>query len=212
MTTKLIVWNAALRLCQERALATLTENREPQRLLSAAWDGGVINYCLEQGQWNFAIRSSKLEYAPTISPSFGYARAFEKPDDYIRLVGFGLDPYFNVPLNQYQDESGFWFADNDEIYVRYVSNDNAYGNDLSLWPESFTNFVQAYLASQIIGNLAHSDNKIARVIQSLKESKYDALNKDAIETPQKFQQLSSWAGSRSGRTHRDGGNRNKLIG
>lgn len=59
------------------------------------------------------------------------------------------DPYFNAPIQQYTDEASFWFCNLDQIFVRYVSNDESFGKDTSLWSQIFRHFVAGYLAWQI---------------------------------------------------------------
>ncbi|CNI61086.1 Uncharacterised protein [Yersinia massiliensis] len=196
MSNQLNVYNDALRLVGERQLVSLTENREPRRLLDAVWDG-ALKYCLEQGQWNFAIRSVRVNYSPSVEPPFGYRRAFNKPDDYVRTVAFASDPFFNSPIIQYTDEAGFWFCDLDEIYIRYVSNDQSFGLDSSLWPETFGNFVAAYLATQIAPRLKNGSDRdwLAR---EYKMAKTDALTKDAIQEPTKIFPTGRWVRSRHG--------------
>ncbi|EPO1581398.1 hypothetical protein ACT6N7_000039 [Yersinia enterocolitica] len=194
MSNQLNVYNDALRLVGERQLVSLTENREPRRLLDAVWDG-ALKYCLEQGQWNFAIRSVRINYSPSVEPPFGYHRAFNKPDDYIRTVAFASDPFFNSPIIQYTDEAGFWFCDLDEIYIRYVSNDQSFGLDSSLWPETFGNFVSAYLATQIAPRLKNGSDR-EWLAREYKMAKTDALTKDAIQEPTKIFPTGRWVHSR----------------
>lgn len=196
MSNQLNVYNDALRLVGERQLVSLTENREPRRLLDAVWDG-ALKYCLEQGQWNFAIRSVRVNYSPSVEPPFGYRRAFNKPDDYIRTVAFASDPFFNSPIIQYTDEAGFWFCDLDEIYIRYVSNDQSFGLDSSLWPETFGNFVAAYLATQIAPRLKNGSDR-EWLAREYKMAKTDALTKDAIQEPTKIFPTCRWVRSRQG--------------
>src|SRR5258708_823139 len=122
MTDKLSLYNGALtEFLGERKLANLTENREPRRVLDEIWDGGALRYCLEQGLWNFAMRTIQLTYSPSVEPDFGFRYAFDKPTDWVRTAALCVDEFFRCPLLQYNDEAGFWFADIDTIYVRYIS-------------------------------------------------------------------------------------------
>lgn len=215
MATQLSLYNEALRLCGERKLASLSEDREPRRLLDGVWDAGAIKFCLEEGQWNFAMRSAKLDYSPSIEPSFGLRYAFEKPSDFVHISALTSDEYFSNPLTQYSEEAGFWFADVDEIYIKYVSEDAAYGTDLSLWPESFTRYVSAYMASEIVERLTQSDAQLKKVLTAYDKRLVKARSKDAMQGPTQFLPTGSWvrarAGGARGRT-RDRGNRGSLIG
>ena len=145
MTDQLSVYNGALALGGERALANLSENREPRHKLDDIWSRDFKRRVLRQGSWNFAIKSVQPAIEATVTPAFGYRNAFEKPTDFVRTAGVTTDEYFKNPLRDYTDESGFWFADLDEIYIRYVSDDEEYGGDMSLWTEDFTEFAEHYL-------------------------------------------------------------------
>jgi len=82
MTTRLKLYNEALRICGETSLASLTEDREPRHLLDEVWDNGGVKACLEAGQWRFALRTIQLDYDADITPEFGLQRAFQKPTDW----------------------------------------------------------------------------------------------------------------------------------
>ena len=200
MATKLGVFNGALRLCKERKLASLTENREPRRLLDDAWgDGstvGAVRVCLEMGQWTFATKGIRLDYDPSIEPDFGFRKVFDQPSDMVRPVAICEDEYFQQPLLRYSDERRYWFADLDTIYVKYVSNASDYGADLSLWPENFTRLVEAYLAREIVGNLTGADSE--KVEKAWEEAKKDSRSFDAMNKPTAFPPEGSWSASRRG--------------
>jgi len=213
MTTQLSIYNSALRQCGERKIASLSENREPRRVLDSAWDDGLISYCLEQGLWNFAMRTVKLEYSPSVEPSFGYSRAFDKPTDHVRTAGLCSDEFFTCSLLQYTDEAGYWFAELDTIYVRYVSDDNAYGNDMSLWPQTFTKFVSAYLAGEVAERITGNRSKADEIKKEARKLLIDARSKDAMAEPTTTMPQGSWVSARQGRGgRRDRGNRGGLIG
>lgn len=212
--TRLGIYNQALRICGERALASLTEEREPRRLLDQVWSEGGVMACLEEGQWNFAMRAVQIDYDPDVSPAFGLTYGFTKPEDWVRTSGFCSDEQFVVPYRGYKDEPGFWYADITPIYVRYVSNDAAFGGDMTKWPATFGQFVASFFASEIIFKLTSDKERIALVKKEMKDRKRDALNKDAMNDPTGMPFRGSWSRARSGgRTPwSDGGNRGNLIG
>lgn len=197
-TTKLSLYNGALRNLGEGKLASLSEDRGPRRILDDIWDSGAVDACLERGQWNFAMRTVKADYSPSVEPSFGYQRAFDKPVDWIRTTGLCSDEYFNFPLNQYRDEAGFWYADLDTIYVRFVSNHETYGNDLSLWPESFVKCMELYLAVEACEPITQSASKLDKLSRSLEKAFTFARGKDAMDEATSFPPQGRWATSRMG--------------
>ena len=203
-TTQLSLYNGALRLLSERRLASISEAREPRRLLDDAWgDGstsGAVKHCLQLAQWTFATRTVMIDSSPSVEPSFGYSYAFDQPTDMVKLSAICQDEYFKVPLTNYEDERRYWYAGIDPIYVRYVSNHTDYGADLSLWPESFVKVVEAYLALEICGNLTQDKSKRKDVADAFKEALAGAKSIDGANTPTRFMPTGRWEAARRGKS------------
>jgi hypothetical protein len=200
-TTLLKLFNGALRMLKERPLVATSDAREPARILSAIWADDALNRCLEMGRWKFATRTVELEYSPSVEPTFGYQRAFDKPTDFIRTSAICSDEYFRAPLLEYSDEAGFWFCDLDTIYVKYVSNDASYGADYSLWPGNFAEFVSGYLAEKAAPALVRSAADQEELLKRRERLLAAALSTDAMAGPTQFQPHGSWTGARGhGRT------------
>jgi hypothetical protein len=187
----------------ERALANLTENREPRRLLDQVWDTNGVAKCLELGQWKFAMRTKQLDFDPDIEPTFGYQRAFTKPTDWVLTSAVCSDSFFRVPLLGYVDEAGYWYSDLNTIYVRYVSKDAGYGENLNRWPGSFENLVAAYFSLNIVWKLSTSDDAQKKAERRFDKLKREALNKDAMADPSKIMPPGKWSRSRIRTSNRD---------
>jgi len=212
-TTKLGLYNAAILLCRDRLLSSLTDNVEPRYLLDSVWDDGGVDACLERGQWNFAMRTVSLDYDPSFAPGFGYRFAFGKPADWILTSAVGEEEYFRVPLTRYFDEAGFWYADLQTIFVRYVSNDAAYGANMAMWPESFYEFVVSYFASKIVGKTTGSDEQVEKMEKIMAKRLLIAKSRAAMADPTRFVAQGAWSRSRQRfLNRRDGGNQGNLIG
>lgn len=201
-TSKLVIFNDALRLCRERKLSTLTDNRESRRLLDAAWgDGstyGSVRRCLEAGQWTFAIRSVQADYSPSVTPAFGYTYAFDQPIDMVRVAGLYQDEHCTVPLTRYSDERRYWYCDLQTIYASYVSNHATYGGAVSLWSEMFAKFVAADLAHEIVGNLTQDKSVRDDVLKEWQFWKKEAAGTDGMNRPTRRLPEGSWTASRRG--------------
>lgn len=207
MATQLDLFNGALLLAGERFLGSLTENREPRRLLDHVWSTGGVKACLEAGQWNFAMRTIMADYDTAVVPDFGYARAFEKPEDWCLTSAVCSDEFFRSPLLRYWDEAGFWYADVDQIYVRYVSDDPLYGMDLGMWPQTFFEYVCADFASRIILRLSNSQEELQKVEKIRDQKLLKAKSAAAMAEPTSFPARGNWGLSRNGWSYRrDGGN------
>jgi hypothetical protein len=200
-TTQLAVYNGALRICRHRRMAALSDTGEARRLLDDVWgDGsttGAVKHCLQMGQWTDFTRTAAIAYDSGVDPDFGYPYAFEKPDDLVRTMAICEDEFFKSPLLEYADERGYWYASVQTLYVKWVSNDAAYGADLSLWPESFAKLVESYVAKEIVGALTGvSDTLIKLVEDRYEKAKKSALALDGINGPTRFTPEGSWSRSR----------------
>jgi hypothetical protein len=204
MATKLSLFNGALRILKDRKLtqAEVTNNsREPARLLNGIWDNGGIRACLEAGQWKFATRTVMLDASPSVEPDFGFQYAFDKPTDCVRIVGVWSDEMLRTPHRQYREEAGYWYGSLETMYVSYVSDDEQYGNDFSLWPQSFIKFAEAHFASEVAGPLTEEGMAIIKVRDFYLD---EANSKDAMSDPSKRLPVGSWVRSRLAGYGRDG--------
>jgi hypothetical protein len=219
MADRLRIYNGALLICSERQLDLangLTELREPRFLLDLVWNDGFPRAVLEGAQWHFAMRSARLDYEPSIQPDWGFNRAFTKPTDWVLTSGVFQDERMLSPLTAYADERGYWFTDLDQIFVKYVSDDPVYGGDLSRWPQSFVEYVKAFMAEKIIRKLPGGMDRVADVEKVLAKALITAKNRTAMTQPTTFPTRGTWARARLGGRRLlgtfDGGNQNQLIG
>ena len=210
-TTQLSLYNGALRNLKERKLASLSEDTKARRTLDDVWDGGsVIKACLEQGYWNFAIRTSKITKNVGFTAAFGYRNQFTIPSDFVRLVALSTDEFLRTPLNDYTDEAGNWYCNEDVIYVSYVSDDNDYGGNLARWPETFVTYVELHIADEAAGVITGEKDLVK---EDLRRALVDARAKDAMNEPTKFMPQGQFTRARQGgRARTDRGSRGSLIG
>jgi hypothetical protein len=197
MATRLGLYNGALRHLGERRLSSLTESREPRRVLDGIWDDNFVRRVLLQGQWRFAKRTVKLDYSQSVTPEFGYRRAFAKPTDFVRLAELCSDEFMRVPLLHYRDAGAYWVAEIDAIYVGFVSDHTNYGSDLSKWPENFTAFAEAELATYACPRLENSQTDLDTLKKERRRLLSQAESTDAQLEPTKFPPRGAWAQART---------------
>jgi hypothetical protein len=213
VTTQLSIYQGALLCAGERFLSSLTEEREPRRLLDFVWSNNGVRACLELGQWNFAMRTVQIDYDSGVEPSFGYARAFPKPTDWVLTSALCSDDFFRFPLTQYTDEADYWYADLNTLYVRYVSDDVAYGLNMNHWPRSFLDVVEEYFCSKVIRKIADSEEEEVKSEKRLQKKLRLAKSRALMAQPTAFPPTGSWVRSRGSSGTREGGrNRGSLIG
>ena len=171
----------------------------------------TVDYCLEQGYWNFASRSVQIDSSTDIEPVFGYSYVFERPTDWIRTVTVsgGENLY---PLQDYLDEKSLWHANVDPLYVQYISNDSSYGLDLTAWPETFSGFVACELARRVSMRSNGGRDEYQELGQRVKRYLADARSKDAMNNSVAYPPEGRWTRARRSWGGGERGKRNTLIG
>jgi hypothetical protein len=193
---KIGLYNGALLILGERKLSSLSEAREPRRALDDAYDS-ALEYGLSRGFWNFAMRAIQADSSASVTPTFGFTYAFAKPSDFVRLYNFGSTETFNPPLMTVVDEPNYWYANVDPLYVKYVSNDTAYGGDTSIWSEAYADYIMNRLAVKVCKRItgAFPSNEMFAVE---KKALAVARSEDAMDEPPGFPPRGTWVNSRRG--------------
>lgn len=155
MATILQTYNQALSMIGVRRLESVTIDRDARHELDSSY-AFTLQYCLEQGMWEFAMRTVSIASTtlPTLDYSMGFA--FTVPADEVHTYLLGSNESFAPPLRDAVQADGYYFARATPVYVRYVSNDASYGGLLTRWPNVFANYFIAELASQVAYQLTRS--------------------------------------------------------
>lgn len=207
--TQLSLYNQALtRHLGQRKLAALTENNESRRALDDNYSA-VIDECLEQGYWRHARRDAMLtgsdvsagdfdggDFSRDFAQSNGYQYAYPIMDDCLQLFMLSLTEDRAIPFNDYKYQNGVIVANFDTLYVTYISNDPAFGLDLSLWSPLFSRWVGAALAESVCYRLTQDKSLVEVIEKREKKFKRAALNKDAMEGPTTRPPMGSWVSAR----------------
>lgn len=198
--SKLGIYNMALGHLRERRLASLSEAREPRRVLDSFWDQ-VVAEGIAEGLWNFMVRTVQIDSSTSVAPAFSYTYAFQIPTDRARTVMVSTSPTLMPPLLDYVEEAGYWYAWATPLYVRYISDDPAYGSDLSLWTPYFTAFVTLRLAEYACSRITGAETMLQGpngISERCRKAKTRAKSNDAMNQPPGQTPLGSWATSRVG--------------
>jgi len=204
---KLAAYNGALvEILGSRPLASLTEEREPRRILDQIWaSGGIVRYALERGDWNFATRTIELSVDSSITPSFGYDAVFTKPTDVARVTTISRSPdSVALKASEYVDEAQRWYANGTTLYIKYVSDDPDYGFESSRWTESFTDYLKALMAFRG-GRRIASPQAMRDAKQLMELALKAARSDDAMAEGVKMLPSGSWRRSRGNSGSRYGG-------
>lgn len=203
MATKLGLYNRALRILRERKLSALTDAVKARYALDDEYDG-ALDYMLEQGLWNFAARDVAAEAETSVEPEFGYDYAFEKPDDYVRLISMSAHGTFYPQLTDYREGPGYWYANANPLYYSYVSDGSSYGLNLADWPATFAEAFSYELARRIGPDLTSMSAAEARALtEDAMRALRDARTKDAMNQPAQFPQPGRLTTARGGARSND---------
>lgn len=197
---QLSIYNEALGHLGERRLASLTEQREPRRVLDSYWSD-VVRYCINEGLWRFAIRTAQIEATTAFVPQFGYNNAFQFPSDFVRVVQLSTSPQIDPPLTQYREEAGYWYANSTPLYARYISNDPMYGLNMGGWPQVFVDFVELRLAVKACYRITGSRELLAGadgLIKREERAKRVAKGTIAMDDPAGLPPVPFWVRARRG--------------
>lgn len=190
---QLKLYNKALRHLGERKLTSLTENRESARYLNDEYSDTVFQ-ALRAGLWNFAMRAVEIDIDSSIAPAFGYQNGFQKPFDWVRTSLVSASETFDPPLRMYSDQQGFWLANADTLYVRYVSV--LLAQYIYLWPVDFAEYVGVALANKISSRITQDNSLVQMIDQREKLFWKRAQANDAMDEPPKPWPLGTWSTSR----------------
>lgn len=199
MTDKLAIYKLASLHLRVRT-SSLSAQRETRRVFDDFWDHTVA-VCLTNGLWNFMTRAVELAASESIVPAFGWSSAFTIPDDWVRTVVISTVETFIPPLLDYMEESGYWYSNWSPIFVRYISNDDAYGMDLSRWPPNFTDYVALQLAEYACNKVTGGDELLDGpngISKRCYKARIRAKATDAMNQPPGQPPTGTWARSRRG--------------
>lgn len=179
-TTATLVYNRALGLLGCRKIASLAEDREPTRVLTAVYDT-VRDFALEQAIWIFALRTASAAGAALPGTlNYGFSNAYTRPADCIHTYMLSDDVGFQPPLQEVIEADGLYLSRTATLYVRYSSNDGAYGTLLTRWTVAFAEYVAHYLAATVCYRLTRNLDLATALFTQADALLSDARRKDAV--------------------------------
>lgn len=200
---KLRIYNRALFHLGSRQLASLSEEREPRRVLDEIWGSSdeAVEFALSKASWGFGLRVVQWTLDESLETQFGWSYAFEKPTDYVRLEALSTDPRFLITLSgdRYAVENNYILTDYQLIYAKYVSNGNEFGFDSGLWTEPFIEYLGYYLAYHGAPRINGSFDEKEYLRKQMNRHLQNARSENTMEKGTRRLQSGNWARSRSGR-------------
>jgi len=203
MTTRLALYNLALATyIGTRRLSALTDDDSSRYAIDAIYDSAML-YMLKRGSWEFALRT--VELTPEVTaPTFHRQYAYEKPEDFVRIARIAPDNRFQTELLGYRLDGTYIYADQDPVFLQYVSNDDDYGMDLDKYPAAYEQAVAAWLAYQSTLEVSKDRGDRSDLLKLCSLTLDTARRQDAVDEPTKgkpagrFVRSRLWGGNVNG--------------
>lgn len=189
-----LIFNDALLIMGLDEITANTGDSNRRTKLDRALDAGIVSEVLEMTGWTFAVTTTKSQYDPSVEPAWGYTRAHEKPAKMHRIDGLFHDEYLRQPLKMYQDEGDFFYTDEDEFYLQYISTD--FLTNPANWPTFFRRLVASKLAHDTSPSLRKEGADVDNSIRVYEDRESKAKANDAMSAPPRKLAGGNWANSR----------------
>lgn len=181
---------AGVKVGAEAVLTSLDENNKLARTVSAVW-AIALDATLAAHPWNFAMMRAAL---PALSelPVYGYARQYQRPTDYVRLVEvndvhvWGLEPGADAP---YQLEGDRILTDlGAPLRIRYVRRIN----DTVQFSAGFVEALACRLAAEIALPMTESATTRQMMMDAFNAAIGEAKGVDGRENPPELPMEDDW--------------------
>jgi len=176
-TTKLIVYNEALREIGSAFLADIVTANTRLSALDAAFNHAV-EFMLSKKDWGFARRRATLTGVGDSSfPPYTYR--YSKPSDYLRKcwVKVAADDEYQL---DHAEVAAVIYGFATTALIEYVS-DHADNYDPANWPPHFTRVLVLYLAALIGPKIARlGDENVSKLLKQMDDALVDADTQEAV--------------------------------
>lgn len=193
-TAAVDICNLALDLLKQDSITSITPPTGGVDVVCARWYDHARRATLRKHPWNFAITRATLA-ANATAPAFGYAAAFDLPNDFVRLISIG-DDYLDDIRRKYQLEDGqLLYSDSEtEVNIRYVYDVTL----VSQFDQLFVDVLAAELALRMAYKITGSHESEEALKEHLKTIAPEAYAIDGQERPPQRIQQSKFINRRRG--------------
>lgn len=181
-TSKLTVYNDALREIAAAPLADLTTANVSLQTLDGAFDHAV-QYVLSRMDWNFARRRAVLTGVSDVTYR-PFTRRFARPANYLRKCWIKADPADEFQIDHV--ESGILIYGFVTSAVMEFISDEPDNYDPSRWPPHFSRVISVYLALLVAPKVARAgQNDIKALWEKLNAALSEAERMEVAFTTNK---------------------------
>lgn len=198
MADRLSIYNRALAMLGERALASLTENQPSRHALDLQW-APALQFMLEQGLWKNSLRTVEIAPDGDFEAQFGFENVFSLPEDFVDIAMMSATGDMKDPIRDYEIEAASrLYASVEYVYLQYVSNSASYGLDLAAWPEAMVSALVAYLAFLVGPSVTNGRTDKGDAYSIFERRLSEAKRKNAMQNAAKEMPRGRWSRARAG--------------
>lgn len=199
MAADVDIANAALTKLGAGRITALTDDNDRARVMNARY-ADVRDAELRRHRWRFAMTRASLP-ALSSTPLFGYAREFQLPVDYLRLVSIGeydvgldMSDYRNAPTALYSIEGGKVLTSlTAPLAIRYAKR----VTDVSAMDPAFREAFACRLAMETAERITQDSTKRRLAFGEYKEAIREAVRANAIEAAPEYPSDGEWVMART---------------
>ena len=182
--SRTLIINLALQSIAANTIADPDEDTESARQAKICYDQ-VIRREIETHPWHFAKKQATLQAIADV-PTFKFARAFNLPSDFLRLVELEDKWVFSMlrnidtnPTPVYEMQGRAILTDFDApLNIGYLADKT---DDPSTWPPSFVQVAAMALAVRLAYPLTKSDGAVKMAKEGYAEALTSARKNNAIQ-------------------------------
>ena len=164
--------NAIGRIGAQRIMDIDDEDSKSARICKNAYEIN-LREVLRLAPWNFAKDRIQLAELST-APVFGWAKQYQLPTDFIRLVQFNdLDAWQDEPSDFYEIEGRKLLTDEDTARIEYIK----FVDDPNQYDALFTKALVVLLASEIAVPIRQDEALATRLLTEFTSLKLPAARK-----------------------------------
>lgn len=178
-TSPVDICNLALDELKQSPITSIDSPVSPTEQICARRYHAVRQECLMAHPWKFAIKRATLTPNLSTTPPFGYAYAYDLPNDYIRRVTIG-DDYLGDLSRDFEIENGQILAptgtptgatvDPLTLYFRYIYDIQ----DVTKFSPLFVAYIVLKLAVRMSNKFAISSTLKAQIKDDFKDCEIEA--------------------------------------
>ena len=187
-----VLYNDALQILGQDKLPAGDTDHPNRVKIDTAVASGAVTSVMEDTEWKFGVSSSKIGYDTSISPSWGYPYAIQKPADLQRIAGLFSDEYFINPIKDYVDEGDYFYCSYQTVFLKYVDSD--WVTQPSAWPTYFSRLVASRLAKDAAPGI--NPQLIDYADNTYEKRRDSAMSNDAVQSPPLVIRSGNWVRSR----------------